>query len=111
MQGPNDTHVHLVFQGLVWFFILFWTRLGPVQSSEISFLGKNRTRLGKTGLHQFGLRYLSTLNQLRPRPVSIPSKCTQKHKKQLRFDQVIKDLLNFLNIYYILRKYFHKYSI
>ena len=55
--------------GPVRFFSLFWTRPGPVRSSEISFLGKNRTGLGKTGLHRSGLRYLSTLNRLRPRPV------------------------------------------
>ena len=55
--------------GLVWFFSLFWTRPGPDRSSEISFLGKNRTGLGKTGLHRSGLRYLSALNRLRPRPV------------------------------------------
>ena len=50
----------------VWFFSLFWTRPGPDWSSEISFLGKNRTGLGKTGLHRSGLR---SLNRLRPRPV------------------------------------------
>ena len=55
--------------GPVWFFSLFWTRPGPDRSSEISFLGKNRTGLGKTGLHRSSLRYLSTLNRLRPRPV------------------------------------------
>ena len=65
--------------GPVWFLSLFWTRPGPDRSSEISFLGKNRTGLGKTGLHRSGLRYLSTLNQLRPRPVYIPSKRTQKY--------------------------------
>ena len=83
MQGPNDTHVHLVFQGLVWSGFLFFFGQDRDQSSlqKFPFLGKNRTRLGKTGLHQFGLKYLSTLNQLRPRPVSIPSKRTQKHKK------------------------------
>ena len=55
--------------GPVRFFSLFWTRPGPDRSSEISFLGKNRTGLGKTGLHRSGLKYLSTLNRLRPRPV------------------------------------------
>ena len=55
--------------GPVRFFSLFWTRPGPDQSSEISFLGKNRTGLGKTSLHQSGLGYLLTLNWLRPRPV------------------------------------------
>ena len=41
--------------GLVQFFSLFWTRHGPVRSSEISFLGKKRTGLGKTSLHRSGL--------------------------------------------------------
>ena len=55
--------------GPVRFFSLFWTRPGPVRSPEISFLGKNRTGLGKTVLHRSGLRYLSTFNRLKPRPV------------------------------------------
>ena len=71
-QDLHDFHVlwnSVSRSGLVRFFSLFWTRPGPDQSSEISFLGKNRTGLGKTGLHRSGLRYLSTLNQLRPRLV------------------------------------------
>ena len=42
----SENKPQLVFP--VWFLSLFWTRLGH------SFLGKNRTGLGKTGLHRSG---------------------------------------------------------
>ena len=75
MDVPWVAHQHHTMptsvsrSGPVRFFSLFWTRPGPDQSSEISFLGKNWTGLRKTSLHRSGLRYLSTLNRLRQRPV------------------------------------------